>query len=336
MKIKKTQRIYISILFFFLSAILFGVCGFSALSIKGKYTPQMSIPDDSYSFVFSKGDELSHIMLWHNLRNHIDHAKAADVLIVGNSRTQYGFLDSVLIPPLERLGLKVFWLSTGHAERYPFFYKLFKKYSFSKKIIILQDTTLTQDVYSGPANIALQNTKWDGIKRYYEAVLSWNLERYIHRVIPKIEPSTLWYGPNVIYRSIHTGKWYDCRQNFNEGKYPISTKQCALKVTPGALSFLSYIRKNNRVIIISTPNSENSTSVAARIFAEKQGLEYISPTSTLLYTFDKSHLHPDSAKLYSENFVAKLNTLISKTKQKGKEASFPLHTSFRSKGECLN
>jgi hypothetical protein len=60
--------------------------------------PAFAMPDDDSFFIASVGDELSQMVLYHDLGDSIAHARQADILIVGDSRAQMGLREDVIVP----------------------------------------------------------------------------------------------------------------------------------------------------------------------------------------------------------------------------------------------
>src|SRR5687767_851612 len=72
--------------------------------------PKLQIPEDAF-FVAAAGDELSQMVLYHDLGESIRHARRADILLVGDSRAQMGLHEEVIVPAANALGLRVFNLA---------------------------------------------------------------------------------------------------------------------------------------------------------------------------------------------------------------------------------
>jgi len=305
-----TKRLGITLCSFLIAAILFGFWGFSILPVSGDYTPDLPFPSEDYSFVYSTGDELSYLMLWHNIDGHIDSANEADVLVVGNSRTQLGLLSSVLAPQMASLGLKIFWLSTGNGEGYWFSEQLFQRYQFSNKIVIIQDEPLTSLWRSYSARNAIKSSKWEGEKRFFERQLSWDLEKEIHKLIPKLSFSTNWLSSHLLYRNKANGSWLDCMSGLREKRYAATLKEVEELPAAGGMEFVKFVRQlNNTVILTTVPNSTKWTSKSVSKMARDLNVYYLPPLERGLYTYDMGHLHPESAAEFSNDFFNKFKRI---------------------------
>lgn len=74
-----------------------------------------------------------HEVLFYGIGESIDHAKRADILFLGNSRTQFGFSSEVLTEFFASRGLRFFNLSFGHGEMDAFPLLLIKKFDLRPK-----------------------------------------------------------------------------------------------------------------------------------------------------------------------------------------------------------
>ncbi len=307
-----TTRLILCGASFFFCAILCGVMGMTLLGVDGSYTPQLDLPQEDSSFVYTTGYEMSHLMLFHNLRGHIEQARKADVLILGDSRSQLGFMPSVLIAGMKKLGLSVFWLSTGYGEAYTFYEKIIKKYDLKDKIIILQDAILTRDDMSISARSAVNTTWWAGVKTFYEAQISWIIQRYLHSVFPKLSVSSPWISGHVLYRNNETGAWFDCQLKQREKCFPVVKETNSIHMTEKAMEFVQYLKNNgNTLVLVTIPDSIDTAVQSASKIADTIDVSYISPKERDFFTYDKTHLQYESAETYTKDFLDVFLSLFS-------------------------
>lgn len=323
MKSSPFHPITAAIASFFLTAACFGIGG-GGLDSSGHYTPAMDVPDSDHIFVYAQGHEQSYQYLWHGIGPSIDNARKADILVIGNSRAQLGLLGKVIVPLARQDGLSIFWLATGHDERSPFFDALFRKFQFMDKVVLVQDEALMSDKISQPARHAMDTDYWDSLKEVFEKKTSWFFQSHVHRFLPKNSYMAPFFSEHILYRSEITGAWHDALAAQKLPKRPISMTP---PTDPPILSdkgktFLDTLaRLGNRVIIFSTPNSSANFSEFARRVALSHGLSVIPQENLPLFTYDGSHLHQKSARLYSHHIYAELKKLskvkkiLSKTRE---------------------
>ena len=68
--------------------------------------PELQEPGDKTYFVLKTGQELSHLVFYYDIGRSIDSARQADILLVGNSRTQLGLDERFFAAEAESLGIK--------------------------------------------------------------------------------------------------------------------------------------------------------------------------------------------------------------------------------------
>ena len=159
-------------------------------------------------FISNGGNELSHIALYHGIGSSIEHAREADILLIGNSRTQQGFSEAVLLAEGEKLGLRIFNLAVGHVDRINFALDIIRRYDLRPRLVLLNgDQAVFRDTYSPWATRVMQMSSWEARKFFYEHTAAWWVSTRLHHYVPKLDHFSKRQYRWVHYRSDKTGWW---------------------------------------------------------------------------------------------------------------------------------
>lgn len=275
--------------------------------------PAFEIPHDDSFFITSVGDELSQMVLYHDLGDSIDHARQADILIVGDSRAQMGLREDVIVPAAQKLGLRVFSLACGHAERMRFMLEVIRKNDLHPKIVVaVGGEHIWTDGVSGPAARAMAETRWDAWKEWMEARAAWSAQVALHSHLPRIdffdqELTAGW----VVYRSARTGWWRPALQP--SGRYPVDFSKedhgGYEYLLPFARAVKEELDARGALLVLSIVPYGDTRSRYLPYLARELGVRSVVPSFDGMVTCDASHLEPESAERYSRLFWNELIAL---------------------------
>jgi hypothetical protein len=270
-----------------------------------EWMPHFEAPGDDSFFVYSTGDELSHVVLFHALGDSIENARRADVLFVGNSRMQAGLREEVIVPAAEKLGVHPFSLATGHAERVGFALALIRKYDLHPKVVVaVGGPNYYREGVSGRAAAAMKLTRWQAWKEWTEASSAWGFERIVHSWLPKID----WSGHDltsgwIIYRSSRTGWWRPALEP--GGSYPVKLAREDDNyewLLPQARELKKELDSRGAVLVLTMVPYGATRSGHIPYLSSELDVPAVLPSFESLSTSDGSHLNRESAARYSKAF----------------------------------
>lgn len=250
------------------------------------------------------GNSLSQATLYHGIGASIEHAKAADILFIGNSRLQSG-LRHHFADRAKAAGLKAFSIGAGHSEGTSFGLDIIQKHQLKPKILVVMGGPyLYWGTLSKVAQEAEAMTWWTAYKRYWEEQFFWLFQRKIHASIPKL--SLLQQGLTyqiINYRSIETGWWKAVHEPYHP--FPIR-KGRELKdysfVIPQIDEIMAEMSKQDTLVILSCVPYNRTLTGHFKPILERYDIPLLLPSFKGLKTNDGSHLHPKSAAIFSERF----------------------------------
>lgn len=250
------------------------------------------------------GDSLSQSTLYHGIGDSIKHAKAADILFVGNSRLQSG-LRHHFAERAQAAGLKAFSIGAGHSEGTRFAMDIIRKHRLQPQILVVMGGPyLYWGSLSEVAKQAKGMTWWAAYKKYWEEGIFWFFQRQVHRHIPKLCPLNQPLISQIVnYRSIETGWWkavYEPNHPFpiKAGKELPSYEF----VLPQIDDIMALMAKQDTLVILSCVPYMRTLTGHFTLIKERYDIPLLLPSFEGLATNDGSHLHPDSAAIYSERF----------------------------------
>ncbi len=276
--------------------------------------PALDIPHDDSFFIATVGDELSQMVLYHDLGDSIAHARQADILIVGDSRAQMGLREDVIVPEATQLGLRVFSLACGHAERMRFMLEVIRRHDLRPKIVVaVGGEHIWTDGVSGPAARAMAETHWAAWKEWIEARAAWSAQVILHSHLPRIDffDQELTQGW-VLYRSAGTGWWRPALHPV-EPAYPVELSPEDHGehdyLLPFAREVKAALDRRGALLVLSIVPYGDTRSRYLPFLARELGVPSVVPSFDGLFTCDASHLDPESAARYSRSFWNELIAL---------------------------
>jgi len=273
--------------------------------------PEFEVPPDAF-FIYSTGDELSQMVLYHGLGDSIDHARQADILFVGDSRMPLGLREEVIVPEAAKLGLRVFSLGCGHVEKVRFALDLIRKHDLRPKLVVVAGGPhVFEDALSEPAEQAEELTHWQAWKTWTEAEGAWAIQMRLHSWLPKID----WFGPGlsfpwIVYRSSRTGWWLPAREP--NGSYPVRVAKEAPsyeKYLPLAREFKEELDRRGAGLVLTVVPYGDTRSGHLPYLARELGVPMVVPGFDGMFTSDGSHLNRASARQYSKLFWSRFIAL---------------------------
>lgn len=258
---------------------------------------------DADSFFVSRGEhELSHLVLFHDIGSSIEHARQADILIIGNSRGQLGFDEAYIVAEAEALGLSIFNLSVGHADSAKFARAVMSRHQLRPKVVIANggDFFYYGD-YSDWAREVIAMDRWQAIKACFEYSMAWQLEKRLHHFLPYLDYFQRWRYPWIHYRSPRTGWWQNTR--WPDARYPARVgeeKESYKRSLPFARDLEAELSAWDAQLVMTIVPYRKVLTGHLPYLSQQLGVPYILPSFEGLDTADGSHLTARSARQVSE------------------------------------
>lgn len=230
----------------------------------------------------------------------------ANILIIGNSRTQTAFIPDMMDTFFNSLGLRYYMLACGHAERFQFFMKLIEHYDIRDKTVVVNIESFFHASMSEPATEAVNlpvSFLWFDIAALY------HYDAFISKFVRNMP----------FYRSIERGTWYlESRAGIDWSASPAVYRKY------GTLSddyvhnmeiFIRFLRDRDfRIVFMVVPTEKPDTSIgSAKSLSIGYNIPLILVDSTGFMTYDKSHLNRAAAINFSTQFFKKLSPLLRKS-----------------------
>jgi hypothetical protein len=305
-----------------LGAMVFAVC--VALGWAGwKLTPlgrfELDIttaapsPRDHF-LAHDRGGHLDHHVLFHGMdAETLQNLRAADVLLMGNSRLMFALRGDALSRYFLARGLRPFALGFGHQEQHRFPLEVMRRHGLHPRLVIANVDNFFGGVTSAWGERVLADTRFDAWKTALEATAAHNVRRTLHRVVPHVPD--LWDGERefVIYRSQRDGSWFSATEfghgsrlrGFYTGRDVIRPHNLRL-----ARDFKDAVeRAGARLVFVLVPGRDVSLT-HAQLLAKMTGVPLVAPEVQGLRTMDGSHLTDESAARYASVFFQHLDPVL--------------------------
>jgi hypothetical protein len=276
----------------------------------GAYPRPIEIPayprqkDDAF-FVTNGSEELSHIALYHGIGSSIEHARQADILLIGNSRQQTGLLEEVINEEARKLGLKTFTIATGHADKTRFALELIRKHDLKPLVLIASGGPFVFTEGLSPwAREVMAMSTWDARKRFWERSVAWSVKSNLHQYLPRLDffntgPTYPW----IHYRSEETGWWRNALEPAARIPVSIQTERKSYRFTlPLARELKQELDQRGTLLVLTIVPYLNTRSGHLSYLSRELGVPYILPSFDDMQTADGSHLDHSSALNYSREF----------------------------------
>ncbi len=285
-------------------------------SVEGFVIEHMSDVPESSIVVLDGPHYVEHAALHHDLGGFIDQARRADVLILGNSRAQCGFDPDILTAASADGGPTFYNLACGEGENIAFGRSLIERHDLRPEMVIVPiDHHVLDDEHTDTASKAMETPRWTAFRSMIEGDARWRLAQQLHRFLPRAEwfqhPGlrNRWY----IARDVSTGSWRLLQRP--DGDHPAIAEAPAGDVLldeerlADARAFVDAMRgRDIDVVFTHVPSAVQSPNQAMDA-AEALDVPFIPIPGDDLRTFDRSHLQPDSARRFTQEFVEQLSEL---------------------------
>jgi hypothetical protein len=309
---QQLKSLFLTVLF--IGSVVFSAYVFPKLAIrpsKGafpriQYMASFEVPSSpDFYFAHSRQSELSQSIMFHDLDDSMKNAAKADIIFIGDSRLPLGLREEFLVPRANEVGVRLFSFGFGHVEKAKFGLALIKKFDLKPKIVVVVGGPFVfQDSYSVIGEQAIRMSRWDAMKRWFEAASWWNIKLRWHSVMPKIEFfDNRLHASHVHYRSSITGWWKTVLEPNRQGeiKFKPEAKNYE-KYLPMATEFKQKMDEIGALLIVSVVPYNQTQTGHLPYLKEHLGVTTLLPSFKDMRLSDGSHLNRESARVYSERF----------------------------------
>lgn len=261
-----------------------------------------------YCGATSYGD-YDHGAIWFGLEPAASAAAAnAQVLFVGNSRTQFGFSSKVTADWFSSLSESYYLLGFSHWENYTFEAPLLRKLRPRAKVYVINIDSFFERSETGPGKTVMRD---QSARARYEQKRQW---QGIHQAICTTFKAVCGHE-FAIFRSRSAGAWLVTggRSTSDPVSYDEDIDQNMLaSYTALGNEFLSSLSADRACTILTIVPTVKTRVGTAKAIAVALGLKLVAPRLAGLMTFDHYHLDPESAQRWSAAFFEEAGPQIRK------------------------
>jgi hypothetical protein len=234
-------------------------------------------------------------------------AANADMLFLGNSRTQIAFSTAATRDWFMAAGARYYLLGFSYEENVVMAEELLRKLHPRAKVYVINVDNFFDRYETFPMKALLHDPDARG---RYQAKRLW---QHIHEPICKAVP-TVCGNDYVIFRSRETGAY--TKRTYKQNSLPVSydealERDVIERNTATALAFLPRVKVDRDCIILTMVPTVGTKIGNVRAVAKSLGASFITPEGVDgLRTFDGSHLDKPSAELWSRAFLEAASSKI--------------------------
>jgi hypothetical protein len=233
--------------------------------------------------------------------------KNAEVVILGNSRTQVAFSTPQVDQFFRDRSISYHVLGFGYNETGEFAAYLFRKYRLTPRVLIINADTFFTEGLSNQAKRAIAA----GPQVWVDGLMKMAFER-LHNRICRISSRTCRHTDAFsIYRSSETGQWHGYGTAPVLGEEILSMKSGSLddadlKTSHDVTARLlpSFNVRKECIILTGVPNPIIDGEKIARVLGQDFGLSVVLPDIKGMRSYDGSHLTRTSAESWSAAFLS--------------------------------
>jgi hypothetical protein len=245
--------------------------------------------------------------------------QAADLVMFGNSRVQFGWDREELDSFCARNNISTYNLSCGNSEGYTFFFEYIKKHPIRNKVALLNiDNSI--DIYSGPARQAIQGGGGKGpYLNFLESQSFIRIKSIFEVLFPEKMLHAVGYKPAsmVLFRSFDNGFWnlkyFPGIEQTNQHCGVRNNRSLVVNYERSNLKkFVAALRANGCFVILTQVPWGDSDPVQVEDIADYEKLDFIlfDRPYEVLYTFDGHHLCRQSAREFARDMLPRLLALV--------------------------
>ena len=247
----------------------------------------------------------------------------ANVLFLGNSKSQFAFSRANVEPFFAERKARFFLMGFGYNEGVRFAEMVLRRHVSKPNIVIINVDQFFQDYLSEPATF-LERHPYAG---FVDALFKSSIQSIRAHICEQVElqlvRKVLCQGQATIIRSHTTGQWSSALMTIETiAPFPIratepikhetndETLSAWVSRTAAAATSFFKVLDARCIVLTSVPSEHNdSSSVSGRLLAERLKVRFISPEISGLSSNDRHRLNTSSAIKWSDAFLRELDSL---------------------------
>jgi hypothetical protein len=283
-------------------------------------------PDDYFtvSFGASRSSHLDHVVLYHGAYDTPRHLRAADVLVLGNSRVMMGLAPDELRALFEHHGLSYYMLGFGHGENDRFPLDIVRRFDLRPRYVVVNADHFFLNQYSPYGQQVARLSRFEGRKTLFEETAHFAVNTQLRRLLPQWNNPVTWSA--CVYRSRGDGTWHGPTAFPTATPIPDTADAPAPPVPPpyleAARRFKAEVESRGAQLVLTFVPSGMGRRDEAEQFARHLDVPLVSPRVSGLATFDGSHLTAESARRFTAAFAAELEPLLGPPSGPGPAGAF--------------
>ncbi len=249
----------------------------------------------------------------------VENLKKADVLLLGNSRSQFAFSSDAATDFFGKRGKRYFLLGFGYGAMSDFPLALVRRYHLQPKALIINaDPFFSHERTSIGHNIIEDRTMLVRGKYLFKKLLVAIREHACEIASPACKAEG---RAAALYRSRSDGKWdvsgllppgdlADHNIPFEPNTTPISQSSLERPIGVGK-DFLAQVPVSRACIVLTgVPTPEYNSAESAAALAQALGVKVLNVSVPHLATIDGSHMTADSVRRWSKAFFDQLDPIL--------------------------
>lgn len=310
---KKNVKTYLRIIAFFYLAALFllpvvyGARLFFSLTGCASFAHPGWFPAGCAKSLY---DDYEHQAFYFGLEPEaVKSLQAAEVMFLGDSRTQYGFSSGRLDEFFHENGWHYYIAGFGQNDLDVFSAAVLKKYKVRPRVLIINASPFFKGYISGIGREILDHP----VKMFFQGVVKRVVYR-IHSAVCAKEGFCDGSRP-AVYRSAANGMWQ--ATGFRQENKPVrisssDTGKADAETILNARHFIEDVPVDSGcVILTATPSPDTKPKTTAAVAAEL-GFSFVYPEVSGLRWFDNVHLDQESADRWSAEFLRAAEPILKK------------------------
>lgn len=244
--------------------------------------------------------EYDHGAFWFGIESEAARrAAAADVVFLGNSRTQYGLSTPGTDRWFAERGARYYLLGFAYEQSSAFNAPLLEKLDPTAKAYVINADNFFREDLSPPGEEVVAG----GARSRALLKRAW---QPVHGLLCGVAAAICGDAP-ATYRHVETGQWrlggVSPVYNIPRLDLPVNPEAVAAAL-PIAEAFIAGLPVERRCVVLTYVWTTANDAANAAALADALGVPFATPEVEGLTTFDGSHLDPPSAERFSQAFYA--------------------------------
>jgi hypothetical protein len=276
-------------------------------------------PSDDYYLAHDRGGHVDHHVLYFGTDEvALAHLKAADVLLLGNSRLMFGARPRVLDAFFASRGLRYYVLGFGFREAQQFPLTIIDKFDLRPRMVIVNADGFFENGLSDFAADVMKGTEFGAWQFRQEAETAHEFRRAMHQLVPNWvdlfgRPGFPWRRELVIYRSRSNGAWqlspWEPGTTLVGERHPEQPPLRPEEVDAARAFRAAMEARGIRIVLTYVPTPRRLGGGPA-LFSALLDVPLIWTDPAGLRTEDGDHLDEPSATAWSKALVSELGRVV--------------------------